>query len=399
MLEQAVVFSTSGGIEFTDNISRTTLNPNAKFKGWTWRNEVPLVLHAKTTSLQNQNGPVLRFEPGREMPFESLSIDAIQIPRFGMMSHFVGPMAWELTIPLLAGLTPPATATPGWGTQATKVLVTGFFTAYDCNSPVEALRKWTRMLTKYVDPVIKDPVVWEQGGLMDAITLTLSPGFSLKIWGDTATLANNAIGSGGYGDFWGSVINPNYIFASTTSYTLDVGVFFHLNFPTAKDIRLNSKIVLHQSAERNYSRNMEKITSTQLLASFPLAHTNTNIALPSHFFMKNPATSPTVLKATRSNCCVDYIDFWFTYGDDENPLYFVPGTGFLAADLKTTVTVTGGTRGTGWNATEGGFTGSVDETLRNLFKEGIFIYATLNKCDCPEDRDKYIASDIRFQTR
>lgn len=398
MIEQAVEFSTRGGnIEYVNNISRGTgytLSPGQRFKGWTWS-------YGKTksdiASTNFQRGVIFKYEPTYQMPFGSLTINSISIPRWGMMSHIGGRLRIGIVV------ANPATNLPvpddKFGPNPSSVIYEADLVGFDCDSAYEVIQKMLDDMMAYFAPNCRSLIVTASPTRTGQILFKTGNYTTMRM--DNKACVN-----------WGFDIQRTTDFLGNydgTAYDNPPASYFYTGicrFPFGNNIRLNCNAVVSQAPERNVSRNMEIRTNTQHVATFPLSAGKQHSLGPGHgtrgyFTCKNPNMNPTVIKQTRAYCCVQSLEFWFTYGDNDDNLYEAWNqtaddiTRFNTIDVayptnppaNVTRSVRNGIR-TLTNTMPYSDSKAYFEILTQLEPT---IFATLNQCDCLEDRaSKYI---------
>lgn len=321
-IEQAVEFSTRGGIETLNNVSRpqawwTNSNPNGATTQWQWT-FTEMHKDAIPRFAAIQRGLVLRFEPKYQFPFKSLHIDSVNLPVWGMMSHVIGKV-----IMTLDGI--PAPPTPNTYNYPDVSKVEGVFTliGWDCQSAHDVLMKYYKILTAQVHPDIADKLLEFTSTPSGAYSAVVKvPGVTFKV----DFLVQNQLYVNRLERFFGRKVN-----GLTSTYLAPLTGYDPMEFPFVYNIRLNTRLVTQQLAERSFSRNLESTTQTQVIASFPwtgrsMEEVGGGAAIQKHFFAVAPTISKNTLTSAKDFCCVQSIDFWFTYGENDDNLYetFLP---------------------------------------------------------------------------
>lgn len=322
-IEQAVEFSTRGGVDFTYNVSRPQeywpeQDPKGATTSWQWEfREMHKDCFPPFADIQR--GLRLRFEPKHQFPFKSLHIDSVNLPIWGMMSHVVGKVEM-----FLIGL-PSDPESPYAYPEIASCY--GIFTlvGWDCQNAHEVLQKYYKILTAGLNPDIASRAVefiQTPSGAFCAVVKIPGVQFGIIFYD------NNQLYQDRLNRFFGRNVN-----GYTASYGAPIVGLDPMEFPFVNTIRLNTRLVTQQLAERSFSRNLESTTQTQVIATFPwssrsLEEVGNGSTIQKHFFAVAPTISKNTLTSTKDFCCVQSIDFWFTYGENDDNLYetFMPSS-------------------------------------------------------------------------
>lgn len=327
---QAVELSTRGGEEFDKNVSRDSsfrlgvpsgdLTTSWQFELRDFHKDI-----VPGTTVNRNRGLYFRFEPKHQFPYRTLHIDSVHLPIWGMMSHVVGKVEW-----IIEGIPDPQPTNLGFSyTPIDRVAFTGFLVGWDCDSPLDVLNKYYKLLTASIDPRIAERMItFEKSPAGAFFPVIHIPGVTMVI----RRLPSNSLYSERFDRFFGRGVHNVLHGYGAPNAGLDP-----MEFPFAYSVRLNTRLITQQLAERNFSRNLESTTQTQHIATFPLTtRTLETLGQGSHiynaFFAVVPTLSETTLTSTKDFDAVQSVDIWFTYGENDDNLYeFFPlgsGTGF-----------------------------------------------------------------------
>lgn len=320
---QAVELSTRGGDEFKSNVSRdAAFRTGYQYGGLTSSWQYTIVGgHANqpgptTPPLPERNRALyFRFEPKHQFPFRTLHIDSINLPVYGMMSHFIG--LASITIQNIPSPQPNAQGITYQDIR--RVDYIGLFVGWDCDSALDVMNKYYRIMTARMDPAIsKKMVTFEKSPAGALLVVVHIPNVIFRI------------SFAGQPEF-GYVDRPERFFGrgiSGVNATFDKPLCGRdpMEFPFLTNIRLNTRLVTQQLSERNFSRNMEQKDQTQVIAVFPWAsRTQQTVGqgpgLSKAFFANVPTLSETTLMSTKDFDSIQSMDIWFTYGENDDNLY------------------------------------------------------------------------------
>jgi hypothetical protein len=411
MKNQAVVFSTRADREFFYNDALGQVPeglPNVPSKSertyneWTWYLEQPLpymqnqITQAILPSTINR-GLVFRFNPAHQFPVSKIKVDAVDLPRFGMQSHFIG----RVTLTVSLEITPrnnkrsvqdAFSTTTGFfntfqvrdWTQPSSVSLIACWDGYDCDSPIEVLNKYLKVVLASFDPWGRKNMVQFVETSCGSINMILGPDVTVmfdihdqgtddSIYNFSQTLKICYFETTNSKKFFGQLTrfmlftrfkdaDPSLTGGPVCTYykhspatqlnggntrnnfpTARVHSLGRFTFPFASQVRLNARIVGSRMFDRNVSRNLQSASSNTVIATFPFSAQKSKsgygAGINRNMYIKNPSKDSSEIEFISSFSHIHYMEFWFTQGSSDLPLY-VP-YGYIKSDMPTQAT-TGG---------------------------------------------------------
>ena len=386
MKTQTVIFSTRGGNEFLSNAALGSA-PNfalvpglanradRKFDQWTFTAEgVDPRFVSSGGPVSNNRGLVFKFNSYYPMPVEKIQVEAVDLPRFGMQTHFIGRVTMMLTN--AAATVDKSNVTVNGASSATKislwvepksVKIVGCWDGYDCNSPLEVLNKYRKILLASFDPSGRENYLRFVESSAGSLLVVLAPGMTLqfdihthqtddtlwnyigitiptlpiirilptnatKFFGQLTPFAFHSMATTyGYAAAQNSYFGYSLAATNTGGQQINnnrdqmVHAMGRFTFPFGHQARLNARVVANKMIDRNFSRNMSLPDSSQLIAVFPFAASKGNSGyganIQTNMFIKNPLKTPTDIYYNDDFKYIHSMEFWFTFGDDDLPLY------------------------------------------------------------------------------
>jgi hypothetical protein len=395
---QAVEFSTRGGLEFWYNVSRQNLWYDPKPQNsvpttswqWTYRDAQADQNPSLFTERFQQRGVQLRFEPKHQFPFKEFRIDSIAIPVWGMRSHVIGKV-----VVFIDGI--PEPTIPGY-THYNQIIAILPLVGWDCQNPIEVMNKYMKIVTAKLPPNDRDIITFTSTNTGAFRPVCKYQGVNLTITFLDSYEANYTMR---LERFFGRGVNGEVFTYENPKCGFDA-----MEFPFLRDIRLNTRLITQQISERGHCRNLESFTQTQQIASFPWGSRNlencgegAGIAKP--FFALSPTMAANTIKSTKDFCCIQSIDFWFSYGEDDDNLYeptlfpnfdddpYDPRSFYLFVEYyvggepNSSFTFNEGPREI--DVTENNGTGNPSQPRSwadDFFRRELTIYGTFNACGC-----------------
>jgi hypothetical protein len=385
MKNQSVIFSTRADKEFFSNdVFSNVPNPPGDvpytvpthpllpvpaervFNQWTWYMEGSIESMKSASEQAKQRGLVFRFNPYNQMPVSKIQVEAIDLPRFGMQSHFIGRVSMSInnfnaTVGYKASTAAASDFISAWP-QPNTVKLTCCWDGYDCDSPLEVLNKYKDILLSAHDPSTRDNLIKFVPTSCGSINMVLAPyiqvQFDLFDQGTDESLYKYLYGSyqlayilpNNVTKFFGQLTNFGFnrkavqyglVIPSSYSYLsqdLEVGDESTINsgsqmvnslgrftFPFASQVRLNARVVGNKMFNKNVSRNMQDAEATTLIAVFPFSSQKTKsgfgAGISNNMFIKNPSKGPVDIEMLGDFTHIHYMEFWFTQGSSDEPLY------------------------------------------------------------------------------
>lgn len=400
MKTHATVFTLGSGNQFFQNAGLTNFNPpyqgvnvpnpygtnqigTREFQEWTWEYEG---LYPDTPKDKPVNqGLVFRFCPQKEMNVKQIQINAVSLPRLGMMTHLIGRVSIVLACTntsTINGAPWPAFFVPGPTTNnqniplinladttnLTRITYTSCWDGYDCDSPLEVLNKYFSVINNWFKQGLPNlpNVVDFTTGTCGSIFMRLNHGFALSFdvhrYGQVNSLysyyptANTDLQQfyvqpDRAAEFFGNNtmlrcadttadyfnVDPHaanesrvyWSFTTAGSNTLintPRGCFHSLGrftFPFAQNIKLNCRTISSALCERNFNENMQ-VRKSSVIAIFPLSADKNKSGYGAGINRNYYAKNPSRDPTNLyydSTSRISEIQLWFTYGSDNKPLY------------------------------------------------------------------------------
>lgn len=412
MIEQIVEFSTKDGDELEFNSSfngKYGINPSTLNRyTWEYYNEglhSDLSPYAAAQDRGTQRGIVLRFRPNYQFPFKSLSVEGINIPYYGMTSRIIGTITLQVTTTINA-------TTPGWPNVEWAQLVS-LWHLWDEDNFADLFNAKMRIVCGQIDPAIAGYNL-EKIYRLDPVgngdyNLVIFPQWQVTITG--VPFLN--FGRERIDNFFGTkqIVDGGFDYTGYNNI-----LFQRTTLPRDDIIYLNSRVVVQENPDMCFSRNMQNINQTSIVASFCInedksksEYSRTGYPNPHRRFVaKNHMNSPVTTKVRRDFCCVHYIDFWFTYGEKQEPLYeefqlrnnAIGGVPANTTDARSILRykIKAGAQNISWvnQVANLGYSNTFadfrDTTTYSDFAHAIFkdigIFGVFNKCDCLIEREE-----------